>query len=121
MRRGVVFRLVFGLFVVATIVAGGAYAYHLGVAHGLAEAGALAGGASNVPPRAWAWHPWGFGFFPFFPLLFVLLALAVLRGHSWRGGWYRGCADHGVPRPLEEWHRRAHEQQARPSEPETRA
>ena len=46
----------------------------------------------GVPVVIWP-RPWGFGFgfFPFFPLM-ILFWLFVLRGLFWRGAWHRrGC------------------------------
>ena len=51
-----------------------------------------------------------------FPFLFIFFWFAIIRGLFWRGGWYgRGCGYYGVPPAFEEWHRRAHGQQAPPS------
>jgi hypothetical protein len=110
------FRLLFGLVVVAAIVGAGMYGYNLGIAHGIVERGAAAvaapGGA--VPVVIWP-RPWGFGFgfFPFFPLLFILFWVFAARALFWRGAWrgaYRGraCGYGGVPPAFEEWHRQAH-------------
>ena len=85
------FRLAVGLVACAALAAVGFYGYNLGVAQGIAESGravALPGG--GVPVVVWT-RPWGFGFgfFPFFPLLFVLFWVFVLRGlfgrRAWRG------------------------------------
>jgi hypothetical protein len=64
-----------------------------------------------VWPRPWGF---GFGFFPFFPLFFILFWAFVLRGMFWRGGWRgRGCGYDGVPPAFDEWHRRAHEKEVK--------
>ena len=79
-------------------------------------------GAMGYTPYAYGWHrPWGFGFFPFFPFLFILLWFVLLRGFFWRGrygGWH-GYYDEGVPPRFEEWHRRAHQRDAAPPAPPT--
>ena len=110
------YRLVIGLLLAtAAAVAVGFAAYDAGVARGLAEAGRAAAGNANAPaPYVYVWpRPWGFGFFPFFPFLFIFLWFVTLRSLLWRGwrgrGWWQ---DGGVPPRFEEWHRRAHEQEA---------
>ena len=112
------FRLAIGAVMIAAIAAVGFYTYNLGVAHGIAESGraiALPGGGVPIVavwPRPWGF---GFGFFPFFPLLFILFWVFVLRGLFWRRAW-RGlaCGYDGVPPAFDEWHRRAHAQQGIP-------
>ena len=96
------------LLLVALALAGviGTTAYRAGLARGLADAG-------NVP-APWLyhhafWYPGPFAFL--FPLLGLVLVVALVRGLFWRG-WCTG--DHGawrsgVPAMFEEWHRRAHE------------
>ena len=98
-----------GLLVLALLVAAGAYVYNLGFAQGVAESGRFvqAPGA-GVPVVAFWPRPWGFGFFPFFPLLFILFWFLVLRGLFWRGGWAGRCGSRSIPRRFDEWHRRAH-------------
>jgi hypothetical protein len=121
MDRRAWFRWLAGLSAVALLAVAGVYLYDLGVARGLAE-GARANGAAGAGlPIGAGWRPWGFGFgfFPFFPFLFVLLWIAVLRGFFWRGRpWYgRERYWHGgdgVPPAIEEWHRRAHERHEPP-------
>lgn len=98
----------------------GVGAYNAGMAHGFAQnAHAVAPGAGVVPYGYYWPRPWGFGFFPVFPLFFLLVLLFfVLRGGRgrgpWRGGW--GCGYDGVPPAFDEWHRRAHGQQGPPNE-----
>jgi hypothetical protein len=120
MHRRAWFRLLAGLSAVALLALTGVYLYDLGVARGLAEGARLGGVAGVDAPIGWR-RPWGFGFgfFPFFPFLFALLWLAVVRGLFWRGRpWYgRGRywrGDDGVPPAVEEWHRRAHAASERP-------
>ena len=85
-------------------------AYNAGVAQGIAESGRLVA-APPVGTPVYVWpRPWAFGFFPFFPLLFLFLFFFVVRGMLWRGrghgGWrYRY---ESVPPMFDEWHRRAH-------------
>ncbi len=85
---------------------------------GLAQGGVPAGAA--VPP-AYYYGGWHFGFFGFiFPILFFFLFIGLIRGlfgwgHGWRSHhneWYGG----GYPAPLEELHRRMHEEQAKPAD-----
>ena len=101
----------------ATIAIG---AYNAGVAHGFAESGRMIAAPPGAPPYLYAWpRPWGFGFFPIFPIFFFLLFFFVVRGLLWRGRWHGGWRYHhdGVPPAFEEWHRRAHA--AEPSSPST--
>jgi hypothetical protein len=125
MHRRAWIRWLFGLSAIAVLAMAGVYVYDMGVAHGLAQATRAAGGGGASPPFIGWWRPWGFGFgfFPFFPFLLVLLWFVALRGLFWRRSWYArrwggpgwsdGCG--GAPRAFEEWHRRAHDRQVRPS------
>ena len=103
--------LVFGVLLLGGAAVLGVGAYNAGVAQGIAESGRLVGAPPPVGTPVYVWpRPWGFGFFPFFPLLFLFLFFFVVRGMLWRGrrhgGWrYRY---EGVPPMFEEWHRRAH-------------
>jgi hypothetical protein len=97
-----------GLLAVAALAAVGVYTYNLGVAHGLTEAARMSTPATGVPVVAWWPRPWGFGFFPFFPLLFILFWIVLLRGFFWRARWHGACGCTGVPPAFDEWHRRAH-------------
>jgi len=114
--------------VLIALVAGaviGTTAYRAGVVRGFADAGRLPvpdPGSAVAPPAyygpfwyhgPWAFGPWGF----VFPLLFIWLMLALLRGLFWG----RRCGGHGtwdrdVPPRFEEWHRRAHESSPKPSQ-----
>jgi hypothetical protein len=79
-----------GLFVIALLVGAGVYVYDLGVARGAVESARLVAAPGNGAPIVAFWpRPWGFGFgfFPFFPLLFILFWFVLLRGFFWRGGW----------------------------------
>ena len=112
MANRTVLRVAIGLLLIGTLAGGGYWAYNAGLAQGLANAHAAAGGA---PVVVWPRWGFGFGFFPFFPIFFfILLWVVLLRGLFWRGrGWGRACGygyDRGVPPQFEEWHRRAHEQ-----------
>jgi polyferredoxin len=121
------FRLLIGIVVLAMLAAFGIYTYNLGVAHGVAESSrAVAVPGAGVPVVAFWPGPWGFGFFPFFPLLFIFFWFFVLRGLFWRGAWHRrACGYGGVPPAFDEWHRRAHAEQEqqgrRPPAPQTNA
>ena len=90
MHRRIGFQLLVGLLVLAVAGAVGLYGYNLGVAHGLARAGAAAGA---LPPWGYG-RPWGFGFFPFFPIFpfvfFILLWVFLGRALFWRGRRYGG-------------------------------
>lgn len=94
------------LLLIVLTAAIGAVAYNVGMSHGLAQVADSAG----PPPYPYPWHgPWGFGFFPLFPLLFVFFWVLLIRGlwgrpwrhHSYGGPFYRESFD--------DWHRRAHE------------
>jgi len=121
-----VFRaVVIAVAIVGALTAAGLFGYSLGVTRGVAEAPAAvvapAAPGAAVPiivyPRPWGF---GFGFFPFFPLLFILFWLFVARAIFWRARWRRGCGygyyGGGVPPAFDEWHRRAHGQE-RPDAP----
>ena len=105
------------LLAVGLAVLVGAWTYNLGLAHGLATQLPAAAG-----PYPWAFYrPWGFGF-PGFPLFFLFFWFVAIRfflcGGRRRGGWggYYDSRD-DVPPMFQEWHRRAHEQEARSTPP----
>jgi hypothetical protein len=112
------FRLLIALLAIAAIAAVGVYSYNLGVAHGLVQSGHEFAAPGAGPPFAYWPHPWafGFGFFPFLPLLFIFFLMLLLRGLFWRGPWGRGggYCQGGVPPAFEEWHRRVHAQPGSP-------
>ena len=87
------FRLLLGIALVGALAGVGVYTYNLGLAHGIAQSGQLvAAPGSGAPIVVWP-RPWGFGFgfFPFFPLI-ILFWIVVARGLFWRGAWRgRGC------------------------------
>ena len=97
-------------------IAVGMFAYNIGLSHGFAAGSS----AAAVPPGGvpYAWHrPWGF--FPFAPFLFLFFWLFVFRMFAWRrygGPWCYGGGPFERHSPLEEWHRRAHEQMNAPSQ-----
>jgi hypothetical protein len=111
------FRLLMGAVIIAALATVGFYTYNLGVAHGVAESARAVAAPGNGPavviwPRPWGF---GFGFFPVFPLFFILFWLVIARGLFWRGSrWGRSCRYDGVPQEFDEWHRRAHAQQGPP-------
>jgi hypothetical protein len=112
MGNRTVFWVAIGLLLIGTVAGVGYWAYNVGLAHGLANAHAVTGGAPVVVGPRWGF---GFGFFPFFPVFFfILLWVILLRGLFWRGsGWGRACGyriGRDVPPQFEEWHRRAHGQ-----------
>ena len=112
------FRLVVGVVMLAAVAAVGVYSYNLGLAQGAAESvRTVAVPGAGVPVVAVWPRPWGFGFgfFPFFPFLFILFWFLVARGLFWRGAWRGRMHGHGgIPPQFEEWHRRAHAQQGPP-------
>ena len=125
------FRLAVVLIGMLGSVAIAVIAYNMGVSHGLAIGAPAAGGQSGVPGAAvygpYGWHhPWGFGFFPFAPVLFIFFWFFLLRGLFWGGfhrrrWYYPGPYD--VPPSFDEWHRRAHDrmsERAAPPAPEVR-
>ncbi len=65
-------------------------AYNFGVQHAALESGRVL----TAPPGTQYVYvrPWGFGF-GFFPFFFLLFAFLILRGLFWRGG-YRGGWHH---------------------------
>jgi hypothetical protein len=86
------FRLMLGIALVAALAAVGFSTYHLGLAHGVAQGGQLVTAPGTTAPVV-IWRPWGFGFgfFPFFPLM-ILFWIFVARTLFWRGAWRgRGC------------------------------
>ena len=114
--RGIVGVIV--TLLVAAVV--GVGAYQLGVAQGLATTG------TAVVPGVY-YHPFffgGFGFLGFlFPLLFIFVIFALLRGAFWGGwghrygGWGHGPYGGDPGSRLEDWHKRAHGET--PSSPES--
>ena len=129
MNRRIILGLLLALVLIAGAVSLGVYAYNLGVAQGMAESVRL----SDMPPGApypyyggpfWFHRPFGFGFFGCFgPFLFILLLFILFKGLWWGGGWGRGpgwkhhYGEGGVPPRFEEWHRRAHGQDAESGSP----
>lgn len=122
------FRFLLGLLIVAMVAMVGVYTYNIGVAHGLAQSGAVAAAPGVAPgavapgyyyyyPRHWGW---GAGFFPIVPLLFFFVFFGMMRRLWWGPRWYRrGCGYYGyydrMPPDIDEWHRRAHGQQQEPT------
>ena len=114
-NRSLLRALAIAVLVGAAAAAIGIGAYNAGVAQGIAESGRIAAAPAAGTPYVYVWpRPWGFGFFPFFPLFFFVLFFFVVRGLLWRGPWrggwgYRGA---GIPPAFDEWHRRAHGEQS---------
>ena len=107
-----------GALVIAGAAAIGIGAYNAGVAQGIVESGRMIAAPPAATPYVYVWpRPWGFGFFPFFPILFFLFFFVVVRGLLWRGRWHGGWRYRydGVPPAFEEWHRRAHAGQSSPT------
>ena len=91
-------------------------AYNAGMAQGFVESGRVLAAPPAGTQYVYVWpRPWGFGFFPIFPIFFLLFFFFVVRGLLWRGPWRggRGPGHGGVPPRFEEWHRRAHEEMER--------
>ncbi|HYT69108.1 MAG TPA: hypothetical protein VEL51_21980 [Vicinamibacterales bacterium] len=113
--------LAIAALVLTSAAAIGIGAYNAGMAQGIAASGRLiAAPPAGAAPYVYVWpRPWGFGFFPFFPLLFIFLFFFVMRGLFWRGPWRGGWRDRydGVPPAFDEWHKRAHAAQTGPSRP----
>jgi len=125
-----VFRAVLlAVAIVGALTAAGFYGYNLGVARSIAESpAAVAAPAAGAPIVVYTRpYGFGFGFFPFFPLLFIFFWVFVahalfLRGPRWGRGCGYGYYGGGVPPAFDEWHRRAHAQErpdASPSAPRT--
>jgi hypothetical protein len=121
-------KLLFLVLLMAAAVGAGFYGYNLGLSRGLAESAIAAAGSAAPGTQVVFWpRPWGFGFgfFPFAPLFFILFWVLIARALFWRGaGWRRGygygygCGyGGGVPPAFEEWHRRAHGQPPRETPP----
>ena len=133
MNRRLILGILVALVLIVSAVSLGAYAYNMGVAHGLAQSEKLA----ELPPGAqispypyyyggpfWFYRPFGFGFFGCFgPLLFLLLIFFLFRGLWWGGrcgygpGWRHGHWGRGIPPAFEEWHRQAHHRAAEQTPP----
>ena len=99
------------VFAIGLAAAVGIGAYNAGMAHGIAESGRAVAAVPPGTPYIYMWpRPWGFGFFPIFPLFFVLFLFFALRRLAWGGPWRSRWAyrHDGVPPVFEEWHRRAH-------------
>ena len=117
------FRLLMGVMMIAALATVGFYTYNLGVAHGVAESVRVTAAPGGVPVVALWPRPWGFGFgfFPVFPLFFILFWIVAARGLFWRRArWGRGCGRDGIPAAFDEWHARAHASQGQPPKPEGR-
>lgn len=84
------FRWLLGIALVAAVAGVGVYTYNLGLAHGIGRGQLAAAPGSGAPVVIWP-GPWGFGFFPFFPLM-ILFWIFAARALFWRGAWRgRGC------------------------------
>ena len=106
-----------GALIIAGAAAIGIGAYNAGVAQAIVESGRIAAAPPTGTQYVYVWpRPWGFGFFPVFPIFFFLLFFFFIRGLLWRGRWHSGWRyrDGGVPPAFDEWHRRAHAGQPDP-------
>jgi hypothetical protein len=89
-------------------------AYNAGMEQGFVESGRVVEAPAAGTPYVYVWpRPWGVGFFPIFPIFFLLFFFFVVRGLLWRGPWRGGWGPGGVPARFDEWHRRAHEEMDR--------
>jgi hypothetical protein len=121
MRRGFSFLWVVLTGVIAAIV--GVASYQAGVSTQLPAGAAL-------PPYYYEPHFYGFGLFGILFLVFIFFLLfRILSFGRWagsRGGWGHGGWKQGggVPPAIEdrmqEWHKRAHGEQAAPPPPDQR-
>jgi hypothetical protein len=117
MRNRFGVKVLFAVLLVMAAIGAGMYGYNAGLAQGIAQSAAAAAQTGTAPaapvmfyPRPWGF---GFGFFPFAPLFFIVFWILIFRGLFWRGsrwgrGYGYGCG--GVPPAFDEWHRRAHSQ-----------
>jgi len=113
-------KVLFAVLLLMAAIGAGMYGYNVGIAQGLAQGAAAAAaqtGAAPATPVMFYPRPWGFGFFPFAPLFFLVFWVLIFRGLFWRGsrwgrGYGYGCGYGGVPPAFDEWHRRAHGQAA---------
>ncbi len=124
----ILFKMFLAVVLLAAIAGLGVFAYQAGLAQGVAQNAQLPAPAGGLPapvypyyPGMWYGHPFfGFGFLSCLgPLFLLFLAFAALRGLLWHGhgGW--GRMHHGpwgrrdwqgeVPPPVQEWHRKMHE------------
>jgi hypothetical protein len=109
-----IMRVVLGILLILALAAGFSAVYHVGFAQGIAQSGHMPapgpGMAYPMYPYGYGWH---FGFFGFlWPLLWIVLLIALFRGMFWGGRRHWGGGGPwggGAPRWLEEWHRREHE------------
>jgi hypothetical protein len=123
-------RIISGLILVAAIAGIAFFAFRAGVAQGSpvtiqAPSGQTAPAPYPYPYYGWGmpFHPWGFGFGCFGPLLALFLLFIALRafrfafwgprwgwggwGHHRYGPWGRQW-ENGVPPMFDEWHKKAH-------------
>jgi hypothetical protein len=116
-------RTMAALLLIAVIAAIAFFAYNAGVAQGSPVTVQAPGGETAVLPYPYYGHmlpfhrPFGFGFFGVLIILFFLF-LAVkafsfaVWGPRWRHLHGHGPWEAGLPPMFEEWHRRAHGEQA---------
>ena len=105
MRFGMAILLIVGALIV------GAIGYQVGVSQAITVA---APGTTTPAVYPYFWHPFGFGFGflgLLFPLFFLLLIFAAIRGAigggRW-GGYGRGWYGPDRRAMLEQWHREMH-------------
>ncbi len=127
MKGQIIFRILFGILLIAGVVALGVYVYNAGVAQGLLvssqlsppEAGLQA--APYVYPHFY-YHPWGWGMGFLAVLLGIFLVGGLVRMLFFRPWFHPGMRHWGmkhtgpygfdadkVPPMVAEWHRKLHE------------
>ena len=125
--NGKIWLRIFAALVLVAAVAGiGFFAYQAGIAQGSPITIQSPQGQSLPAPYPYyGWgmpfHPFGFGFGCFIPLIGLFLFFIALRsfrllfwgprwgwGHHMHGPWRGHWGEHGVPPMFEEWHKRMH-------------
>jgi hypothetical protein len=127
MKGQIVFRILFGILLIAGVVALGVYVYNAGVAQGLLTSGQLSPPANAqqtapyVSPHFY-YHPLGWGMVFFAILLGIFLVGGLVRMLFFRP-WFHHAQRHwgmkhagpygfdpdNVPPMVAEWHRKLHE------------
>ena len=126
--NNVTLRIISALVLVAALAAIGFFAYQAGVAHGSPVTIQAPSGQTAPAPYPYPYygmpfyHPWGFGFGCFGPLIALFLFFLAFRafsfllwGRRWgwghHGPWRHYWGERGVPPMFDEWHKRAHGEQ----------
>jgi hypothetical protein len=137
MKRNTIFKIIAAIVLIGAIVGVGAFAYRAGMSQSLAiDPQQFEDGTFPMAPRmgygSRGYNPGGF----LIPLFMGLLVFGAIRTLFWGGprrwhhmhgyrGMYTGTrydnCEQGLPPMFDEWHRRAHEQEAKtdPKSPES--